>query len=245
MPHKKYMIFALVIFAVIAVGVFAYFNLTKNSNPMLKHNPSDYYSGESLQVALAIRSGDDKALDSLLVQSPSLAASRGEKNLPLLAWAMGHNSPEAFKRLLDAGAPPDDFFMVGEAKMSLLSLATGAEDSQWLELLLTYKANPNGLPETEPPLVTAFFAHKMDRFKLLLKAGADINHPDELGITVILDVAISRDYQTALELVKLGADVNAQSDDGKISLRNIIDRYPLEQDAPQGQAQAELARMLK
>lgn len=232
------------VLAVVAVGVFVYFELTKNSNPMLKQNPAEYYSGESLQAALAIRSGDDKALDSLLAQSPALAGSRGEKDLPLLAWAMGHNNPEAFKRLLDAGAPPDDFFMVGEARMSLLSLATGTESPQWLELLLKYKANLNGLPDTEPPLFTAKYAHKLDRFEQLLQAGADINHPDETGKTIIMVFAIARDYEMALQLAKRGANVNAITNNGT-TIRKIIERYPLESGTPQGDAQAELARMLK
>jgi ankyrin repeat protein len=211
---------------------------------MIKYNPSQYYSGDSLKAALNIRNNEYKKLVALLKQHPSLASGRGEKNLPLLAWAMGHNNPEAFKYLLDAGATPNDFIMVGEAKMSLLSLATGAEDPQWLELLLTHKADPNGLPETEPPLFTAYYANRLDRLERLLSSGADINYPNEVGKTAIMVFAIARDYEMALQLVKRGANVYVQTVNG-VTIRKIIERYPLPAATPQGRAQAELKKMLK
>jgi ankyrin repeat protein len=214
-------------------------------DPMLKHDPLKYYSGESLRAALAIRKGEDKDLAALLKQFPTLVASRGNQNLPLLAWAMGHNNLEAFKHLLAAGASPNDFFMVEDAKMSLLSFAVGAEKSHWFDLLLKYTADPNGLPETRSPLITAFYANKFDRLERLLEAGAKINLANKVGTTLIIEVVLANDYLMALRLVKRGADINVQAGKGKLTIRKIIERYPLPSSTPQGQAQAELAKMLK
>ncbi len=219
-------------------------NFMSNQNPMLKHSPADFYSGEALHVAEAIRNGDYSGLSALLKQSPQVATSRGEKNFPLLAWAMGHNDPKAVKILLEAGASPNDFFMVEEAKVSVLSLATGAENPEFFELLLAHKADPNGLPETEPPLFTAEYANKFDRFERLLQSGANLNHADETGTTVVMICVLANDYLRALELVKRGADVNVHMKNGN-SIRRIIDRYPLLPDSQQGRAQAELVRFLK
>jgi ankyrin repeat protein len=215
-----------------------------NQNPMLQHVPAEFYSGESLKAAEAIRSSDYSLLADLLKQAPNVAGSRGDKNLPLLAWAMGHNDPKAFALLLEAGASPNDFIMVEDAKMSLLSIATGAESAQFFDLLLAHKADPDGLPETEPPLFAARYAHKQDRFERLLQCGADLNHCDKTGKSVLLILVLARDYQQALQLVRRGADVNVRMKNGT-SIRKLIERYPLPSDTPQGRAQTELARLLR
>lgn len=215
-----------------------------NQSPMLKHDPADYYSGNAVQAAEAIRDHDHLKLGRILIQSPAVARNRGKKDLPLLAWAMGHNDPASFKLLLQAGANPNDYLVVQDGKMSLISVATGAENSQWLDLLLQHKANPNGLPDTEPPLFTARFAHKPDRFERLLKAGADLNHPDETGKTVIISCVMANDYIGALKLVKCGADPNVKMKNGT-TVRKIIERFPLPPNTPQGDAQVELTRLLE
>lgn len=216
----------------------------KADNPLLKYSPADFYEGAALKAAQAIRAGDISALNSALKTGPDVAKSRGLKNLPLLAWAIGHDNKAAFDALLKAGAPADDFMLVNDARMSMLTLATGGTEPHYFNALLAYKANPNGLPESEPPLFTAFYSHKDDRFDQLLKAGADINHVDETGKTVLITISLARDYQRALRLVKQGADVNVQMKNGT-NLRKIIDKFPLPPATEQGRAQQQLKAMLK
>lgn len=213
-------------------------------NPLLKHPVDEIYEGIALQAALAIRESNIKQLESSMNQHPEIAKDRGFKNLPLLVWSMGHGNTEAFRVLLKAGAPPNDYFLVNEQRMSLLSLATGAESEEYFELLLSNKANPDGLPGTEPPLFTAFYTHKDDRFERLLQAGANINASVETGQTVIMTVALSRNYRRALRLAQQGADLNAEMSNGT-NLRKIIEKFPLPPDSVQGQAQRQLKALIK
>lgn len=134
--------------------------------------------------------------------------------------------------------------LVNDARMSLLTLCTGATEPYYFNTLLAHKANPNGLPESEPPLFTAFYSDKDDRFDQLLKAGADINHADETGKTILITISLARDYQRALRLVKQGADVNVRMKNGT-NLHKIIDKFPLPPATEQGRAQQQLKAMLK
>jgi len=213
-------------------------------NSLLLRPPSEFYHGDALGIAEAIRQSDHSTLTLLLKRTPGVVSDRGQKNLPILAWAMAHDDVTAFRLLLESGAPTDDFFLVEKAKWSLLSLAAGAQNTAFFDLLLTHHADPNGLPGTEPPLVTAYYARKQDRFDRLLAAGADINHPDKIGRTVILSAVLGNHYAQALDFVSRGADLHVEAKNG-MSIRTLIDRYPLPPDSDEGRAQAELLRRLK
>jgi ankyrin repeat protein len=219
----------------------------EKENPIFRHAPSEFYSGEALQAAEAIRNRDYSTLAAILNKSPSVAANRGKKEVPLVGWAMSHDDPKSVKLLLDAGAPANDYIFDKDDKMSLVGLATGAKRPDHLELLLSHGGNPNGLPGTEPPLFIAMILKdplRDERFERLLKASADPNQQDDVGVPIIFHCADLNDYQKALELVKLGADPNLMDRRGS-SLRKIIEQFPLVSSTPQGRAQAELARMLK
>jgi ankyrin repeat protein len=211
-------------------------------NPVLSRAPSEFYSGDDLKAAEAIRNQDYSLLEEVLHRSPKVIASRGKKGVPLLAWAMGHNDPKAFKILLELGASPNDFFLVENVKTSLLSAATGAEKPDFFDQLLVHRADPNGLSDSEPPLFTAIFGHKNDRFAKLLRAGANINHPDRTGKTAIMVFVGLNNYREALNLARKGADVNVQMKNGN-TIKKMIDRYPLPFDTPQGQAQVKLKKL--
>jgi ankyrin repeat protein len=214
------------------------------SNKLAKHPPSELYAGKALEAAIAIQKRDSKALARLLQAAPGICKDRGLKELPLLVWAMGNDNSESFKMLLKAGASPDDYFFMQGVKMSVLTLATGAEKPDFFLDLLAAKANPNGLPESEPPLFTAFYCHKEDRFDHLVDIGADLNHADETGKTVLMVVCLARDYVKALSFVNRGAKLDAKMKNGT-TLRRIIEKFPLNPQTEQGRAQLKLKAMIE
>lgn len=212
-------------------------------NPLLQRPPADFYEGPAEQVAEAIREGNHSRIRELLSQSPAAAGDRGTQDLPMLVWAMAHDDLQAVRILLEAGAPPDDFFLVNGARMSILALATGAENDKFLKLLLEHHANPNGLPESVPPLFVALRSRQMDRFDLLLAAGADPNHGDRTNATAVIVAALANDYRLVLRLIGMGADPTVKMTNGT-DLQRIIDRFPLPAETDQGKAQREVAALL-
>jgi ankyrin repeat protein len=211
---------------------------------MLKYDPADFYTGPALKMAEAVRRQDYVTLRALAVGHPNAIDSTGQKGLPLLAWTMGHDDPAAAEILLRAGARPDVTFPFGDWKMSLISLAASMENPGFIALLLAYRANPAGVPDTEPPLFSAVKADRYDRIETLLNAGADINQQDSVGKTMILMMAFTGDYPQVLAFVKRGADPRIPMHNGT-TLEGVISRFPAQPGTPEHAAQTELVTRLR
>lgn len=214
------------------------------NKPMFKYNPADFYSGSALKMAEAIRRKDHTTLRTLVSSQPEVVNSTGQKNFPILVWAMGHDDLAATEILLKAGANPNVTFPVGNWKMSLIGLAASMENARFLDLLLVNGANPAGVVETEPPLFSAIKASRYDRIEPLLKAGADINQQDSAGKTAILIMAFAGDYSQALAFVKRGADPRIPMKNGT-TLEKIIRKFPAQSGTPAHTAQRELMVLLR
>lgn len=214
------------------------------NNPLLRHDPAELYSGEALQLATAIRQGAHPTLRDLVRSHPAAVHDGGRQNLPLLAWAIGHRDPESVEILLKAGADPNTTMPFGTWRMSLVSLAASAEDPRFLDLLLAHRADPAGLPDTEPPLFTAIKEERYDRVDALLKAGADINQQDAAGKTPIMIMALTGDYPQALAYARRGANPRIAMKNGT-TLERLITRHPAEPGSPRALAQAELLALIR
>lgn len=214
------------------------------TNPILRHDPSELYFGDALQLAAAIRRGERSTLRDLVRSHPDAVNDQGRQHLPLLAWAIGHRDPEAVEILLSAGANPNTTMPFGAGKMSMVSLAASAEDPRFLDLLLAYRADSAGLPDTEPPLFTAIKAERYDRVDALLKAGADINQQDAAGKTPIMMMALAGDYPQVLAFARRGANPRISMKNGT-TLERVITRFPAEPGSPQALAQAEILALIR
>jgi ankyrin repeat protein len=128
--------------------------------------------------------------------------------------------------------------------MSLISLAASMENPGFIALLLAYRANPAGVPDTEPPLFSAVKADRYDRIETLLNAGADINQQDSVGKTMILMMAFTGDYPQVLAFVKRGADPRIPMHNGT-TLEGVISRFPAQPGTPEHAAQTELVTRLR
>jgi ankyrin repeat protein len=216
----------------------------KQADPLLHQTPADYYAGPALDMAQAIRSRDHAGLESLCRSHPASASSTGLSGLPLLVWAMRHNDPASTEILLKAGASVDVTFPYGNWRMSAVSLAAGMENPLFLDLLLAWRANPAGLPDTEPPLFTAIKNSRTDHLPVLIKAGANLDQQDSAGKTAVHIAALAGDWKTALALVNMGANPRASLKNG-VTLNTLIEKFPLAASHPQHAAQADLSARLR
>ncbi|RFU82165.1 multiple ankyrin repeats single kh domain-containing [Trichoderma arundinaceum] len=93
-----------------------------------------------------------------------------------------------------------------------LYLATDGEKKSTVELLLSYKANPNATgPEYGNALTASAFDGTLDILRLLLKAGASPNDPNGWALQA---AAAEGHYMVVKELLESGADVNAFTRNG-------------------------------
>lgn len=214
------------------------------NNPLLRHDPAELYAGDALQIATAVRQRAHARLRDLVRSAPDAVHDGGPRHFPLLAWAIGHRDPDALEILLQAGASPNTTMPFGTDRMSLVSLAASAEDPRFLDLLLAYRGDPAGPPNTEPPLFTAIKAGRYDRVEALLKAGAHINQQDAAGKTPLMMMALSGDYPQALAYTRRGADPRITMKNGT-TLERVLTRFPAEPGSPQALAQAELLALVR
>jgi ankyrin repeat protein len=130
----------------------------------------------------------------------------------LLMLAVNNEHYYSSKALLELGADPNvhDFY---DGSSAILD-AVNVKDTKFLELLLRFGADANDQEVGErregntiryTPLLKAS-AESLDKVKLLVEAGADINYIDEFGVTP-LRVALFQDkYSIVLFLLQKGAN---------------------------------------
>lgn len=121
------------------------------------------------------------------------------------AVAWGQNAALA-KFLLEQGADPNN----------CLFASAWAQDATLTEMLLQYGAAVDPVAFGETPLMFILKARKLAAAAVLIKHGADINHRDAQGFTV-LHHAVKKKFtqQQTGELLKLGADRSVKNNDGE------------------------------
>jgi ankyrin repeat protein len=127
-----------------------------------------------------------------------------------LRIAIENDDRAAYEKLLAEGADPNQ---IDSANYSPMHLAAGQDDPYWLRLALEHGGDPNLLNANAPrikrgtPLHSAICAESLETVKLLVEAGADINHTGS-GQTPLADAFATAAYDIVYYLLEQGADYN-------------------------------------
>lgn len=157
---------------------------------------------------------------------------RSEDELPQkessLTAAIKSGDPGLFRRLLVAGADPNEFNSRGE---SAVHVAAAESDAFWLNEVLAYGGDPNGLTwpfqrsadnDGNTPLLYAITARSnlipdldlpsghLKNVTILLRAGADINEANYHGQPPCIAAVGSRNYEILVMLLHAGANPTAR-----------------------------------
>jgi hypothetical protein len=180
-----------------------------------------------------------------LIKSGTDVNTTGRGNMTPLLWAFPMGE-EVFRRVLEHGADPNiqlteemlPGLKPGDSVTSAAAYAGGAltgffydiSMDNYLKLVLKHGGNPhleNALGET--PLFKAVHGvgNSSERIRLLLDAGADINHRDTGGCTAAMNAEGRLRYDSLLILLKAGADCEIISNIGKdlvyqVARRDVI-----------------------
>ena len=174
-------------------------------------------------LAKAVEAGDIKKIkEEVLQKKVSVDYQESRFGQTLLMLAIFNNEYDSVKILLELGANPNlhDTFK-GETP---IIVAADNDDPKYLKLLLDYKGNPNSIEnvfsgpkkriasERNSALTTAIVPSIMgkknlEKVKLLVEAGADINYTKK-GIiqTALAEALIQEQIDIALYLIEKGAD---------------------------------------
>ena len=195
--------------------------------PFLAFKPARFSDPAAERLAAAGEKGDVRTIDEL-IQGRVNPNVRGLHNITPLLVTFGARNKRGFDALLRHGADPNLFDDNGRAVMLD---AAGDEDPYWLENSLKHGGKPNLLsPETrrvskgQVPIFYAVANHRGRNLKLLIDAGADMNHMDNGGMTAWrLAVGIPA-YDMLFAMVEAGADFNKKDAIGQCLLDLISSR---------------------
>jgi ankyrin repeat protein len=141
-----------------------------------------------------------------------------------LIEAVKSNQLDAIRRLVEAGANVNCRTSRGAP---LLWLAPSME---CLQLLVQLGADVNArhrmshtLLDSEATSVPA----DINRIRFLLENGADPNLRDDRGSCPLIEAAMSKNYEVVDLLLEMGADINAQENNGKTALHYSLFGSPL------------------
>jgi ankyrin repeat protein len=187
-----------------------------------------------LSLCKAIEAKELKEINRLVKSGVDVNA-KGRGNMTPLLWAfpMGES---VFGKLLELGADPniklteDVWSMLRKGRSVMSAVALGdlldgpVHDkyfydipmNNYLKIVLEHGGNPNIEDSNDDtPLLSLCYSERSkvsERIRLLLDAGADINHRNKQGMTTLINCIFS--YYFALDLLKFGADYRIADNNG-------------------------------
>lgn len=138
------------------------------------------FKGQAWELAQAVESQDTLKIKQIIAEH-KIAVDYQEPKFgeTLLEWAVWTNHYDSSKALLENGADPNlqDHY---NGYTAFTFAAAKFETSQYVKLLLKYKADPNVIAKNvksmyPSPFIAAAY-HRLESTKLLADAGADINY---------------------------------------------------------------------
>lgn len=149
----------------------------------------------------------------------------GKEEMHPLFWAMSKKSLTGFEFLLENGANPEVSFSSLDKKLTydLYELALGADDPSYLKLLLKHGMSPDHPIAFNGNTVmhTAIMDSRMNQVRLLVEAGADLNHQDDSGETPMKKASSINHYTMVLFFLERGADPTLKNKWGHDLASNI------------------------
>jgi ankyrin repeat protein len=116
---------------------------------------------------------------------------KDDSKMPILLWAVSFHDVNSVKLLLDHGADPDVPLMKGSTETPLFEAAHATDlDTAADRKMFNYRGK------------------SAEICKLLIKAGADVKHKNQLGETALIKAAAHGREDICAILITAGADVN-------------------------------------
>ncbi|WP_039457881.1 ankyrin repeat domain-containing protein [Candidatus Jidaibacter acanthamoebae] len=175
--------------------------LVNNSTLELEKEITSLEQSHYDEIRTAIESNSIDTIKKLLKQKIRLEVKGKE---PLLNIAIGKNSYEIAKLLLDHGINPN-IRDEGSGEASVM-MAVCRDNVEMIKLLIKYKADLDLFSWSGyTPLMFAVSMNRKETIKLLLEAGANVNYQNYDKETA-LSLAVQHCYENVAILLKNGAD---------------------------------------
>ncbi|GAB0088274.1 Transient receptor potential channel pyrexia [Sergentomyia squamirostris] len=187
-------------------------------------NTPQVYTETPLHVAASL--GYDKCMKLLLEHGADVRSQFGKRRLTALHLAAEDDYTECVRLLLDAGAKID---VRNNLDQTPLILACLGQATSTLELLIKRGADVNTVYKDGRTALHAAIvkdSKSWDCAKLLLRAGVQVNRPDNYGYTPIHLAALNEFSSCVHMLIEHNADITARTNGGVSALSFIVRRTP-------------------
>jgi hypothetical protein len=206
-----------------------------------RYPPEDFFSGEQLQLAVAIRDAD---LGRVHVLAPRTdLATLGKKNASILSFAVQEVVPvkadaanvrfHIVTELVRDGAKPEQSF--GDNDDSVAFLAARADTPNLLKALLAGGMSPDLRFDGDSPLIFATCKDNLlPQLKTLVEHKANVNLTDSLHETALFEATRLRQWDIVDYLLAHGADTSVKNVNG-LAYAQVLkhERQITPKDSPQ------------
>lgn len=179
-----------------------------------KSNPERYFQGQQLNMATAILKQDVDEITHLVRAGYDVNA-RGDvyrqgmtHQWTYLNYAVDNGKLQSAKRLIELGADVNDILIVGQSYYSNLNIASEHGDKAMMQLLID-KGVDMDCTLCASPLYDLIMNnhHNIELYDLLIRNGADVNHPEYISGTTPLKTAYNLSKLDLVDyLLEKGAD---------------------------------------
>ena len=207
------------------LATFLCFMLTQHAGSQTAPSPTEIARYHGLH--LAAHKGDIAKIRQLAHNKTSLEMRDGSGRTPLIVAAVASHD-EAVLALIKAGA---DRNALDNQKYDIVTIAAVANDVPLLKLALKNGASAKNItsPYVGTALIAAAHLGHVEVVKTLIKAGAPLDHVNNLGWTALIEAIVLGDggpnhVACASALIKAGADKNITDSNGKTPLELAKER---------------------
>lgn len=178
----------------------------------------------------AVERGNLEQARAALEQGADVNALGRDGMVPLF-WALAKQNVDGFRFLLKQGADPNVVVDLPrhfqESRAGAMEMASQLEDPAYLRALLEHGGDPNTIVNElwDIPLIyRAIMSRRLDNVRILLEAGAEINHRDKSNATPLIQAITARQFETALFLLRSGADPTIEANTGSSAV-DFVRKY--------------------
>ncbi|MDA1089079.1 MAG: ankyrin repeat domain-containing protein [Proteobacteria bacterium] len=209
------------------VGLFLAYLLMIPGSILAQTAPSQIEESAYSDLHAAASKGDADQIRRLIVQGAKVEARDRAGRTPLHVAAFKSHE-EAVEALAKAGADMNAF---ENDSYDVITIAAVANDVEMMRLAISLGGNPRNItsPYDGTALIAAAHLGHFDIVRTLIKAGAPLNHINNLGWTALIEAVVlgdggPRHVNTARALIKAGADVTISDRQGVTPLAHAKQR---------------------
>jgi ankyrin repeat protein len=164
----------------------------------------NWFTGKDQPLQSAMDADDVNQLHAALQNGASVDA-KGVHGVTPLEYAIGHFSKQTYAELLRQRANPNQKDEEGDNAVTLAARAF-AKDQQYLVWAIQAGGDPNTRGPNNDPIIAYFkAAHNLQAIQLLHSLGANINIRRRTRRPLIIDAALTDDWDIVFLLLRLGA----------------------------------------